>query len=542
MDADHNAGEALPPNLSTLRLEDSATKSSTESHTLASPTSVLNPTTNTPYHFTRARYPLMSAAQELEYQRIEREGWEGEPPPPPPGAVGPPFYLPPMKMRLWDFDKEDDAVQNIPWVDWDDDGPQLRTRIGRGSNRSRRALQSAGWIDRFLEQYADVVLPEGQYSLARPADIAQGMTEEDLHATNGWNGWADNMEPVVTNINGLPMEIYGATPDLHARDDVPLQVIYSPAGMHDFEEIESHASSADAPDIDNFDMDYEEAYDNEPHDEDPPSIGLSSPARFPGEWFSQVLDDHDAADVVPSTTELLPVWGDRDVEGARAHDHVAIEDEESYSFLDWTPARPLTRNGVPSTWEPYQKYIAWACRGTLTQVTEFVQTAFSFEPPISKAFVGNELNGAHAAEHVAFLERYLPSETATAQRARARANMHSSGQFDPEVYDGRQGGIAEDLEVTNSLYQRPPMPDGAPSDWNRIADVELNSFIGGEPEAFLSAYKDIAGTDPSEEVLAWIAIRSAQTMHLGFSMGEIAEALAERERRWEEAQEDGDWL
>ena len=537
----------------------------------------INFLTSAPYHYTRTRYPLMTPTQEREYQRIEREGWEGEPPPPPPGAIGPPFYLAPMRMQVPTFDNEEADVG----ARWGDNAQEGRLRLQSHGRRGQRrpglprlfgsSLQPPVSVRDSMLRTAEYLeeLENGLREILDTLDPPQPVSGDGVNHAGG-NEWygpvahgmsmvdmisptnsprervpleAISEEPVAGNVNDPGVEIY--EPDLGSgtgnngasgADHFSQPSVENHSAGRDFPDIGSYISSVDAPDSDTSSTVYDDEDDHGFVPENSYWAGLSSPARFPGEWYSRTMDDEN---------EELGWHGRRDEDhdvGRSEEEGVEPEDNDRVSHGDWRPAPPVTRDGVPSAWEPYQKYLVWACRGAVDEITDFMQTTFAFEPPISRTFVGQQLNGPAAAEHLVFLERHLPGEIGTMQRARARVEMNTNGRFSADIHEGCQSGIQAEPEATHPTYQKHPMPEGGHSVWNRSDDVQLNSFIGNAPEAILSTYRDVAGSDPGEEVVEWVAVRSAQTIHLGLSMGEIAGALAERERRWEEAYENGDAL
>jgi hypothetical protein len=188
-----------------------------------------------------------------------------------------------------------------------------------------------------------------------------------------------------------------------------------------------------------------------------------------------------------------------------------------------------TVNGIPMSWENYQKYYVWACCGTVTEITEHVQIVFRFEPPVSERYIGTVLNGDNAAEQLTFLEVYLPGETQLMQRATARKTLYEIGDYDPDVYAGRQELEVPQLNHNHANYPRPPLPANAPPVWTRGDDTMLLTFAGTRPEKLMSDHAHFFHTRMTSEFLA---IRMAQCLHLNLSWRDAQDALKRRRLLW----------
>lgn len=219
-------------------------------------------------------------------------------------------------------------------------------------------------------------------------------------------------------------------------------------------------------------------------------------------------------------------------------------DEDESSMLSGEQAQPVHQEdiGTPPTdgedwmhtdsavtFDPnrYQKYYVWACRGTVSEITEQVQVAFSSDPPVTEKYIGSLLNRTNAAEQLAFLEVYLPGETQSIQRAIARQVLHEIDHHDPDVYVGRQKLDVHQFNDDTIGYPEPPLPPNSPHGWPRQDDAMLQTFVGTQPEAFVSEYGRMFYRELDIEFLS---IRMAQSIHLSLSLTEVAEAMHMREQ------------
>jgi len=190
----------------------------------------------------------------------------------------------------------------------------------------------------------------------------------------------------------------------------------------------------------------------------------------------------------------------------------------------------ITVNGIPLYWGRFQDYYVWACRGTISEITEQVQVAFRFNPPVSERYIGTLLNGINATRHVKFLEKYLPGEKQTLQRAVSRSILHEIDFYDADVYTGGQGLDVFQLDHSDANYPNPPLPPNAPNGWSRLDDAILLTFIEAGPETFRSEYGRLVYSDLD---LEFLAIRMAQCIHLDLSSLEVVAALTTREDLWQ---------
>jgi hypothetical protein len=190
----------------------------------------------------------------------------------------------------------------------------------------------------------------------------------------------------------------------------------------------------------------------------------------------------------------------------------------------------ITVNGTPLYWGRFQDYYVWACRGTISEITEQAQAAFRFNPPVSERFIGTLLNGINATRHIKFLETYLPGEKQTLQRAVSRMVLHEIDFYDADVYAGGQGLDVSQLDSSSANYPTPPLPPNAPNGWSRLDDAILLTFIDAGPENFRSEYGRLVYSDLD---LEFLGIRMAQCIHLDISSLEVVAALTTRESLWQ---------
>ena len=138
--------------------------------------------------------------------------------------------------------------------------------------------------------------------------------------------------------------------------------------------------------VDSEDLELDEDDENEDEGED----GISEPDNEP--------TPTDTEDPLSSDSENESTGSDRVTEG--------------------------TPDERPRNWQQFHHYFMYSCRGDVSAVTSELQEKFHFEPEMSKAWVGKQLNEAgNIREQIAFLETYLPGEAGTMDRAQARDSM-----------------------------------------------------------------------------------------------------------------------
>lgn len=184
----------------------------------------------------------------------------------------------------------------------------------------------------------------------------------------------------------------------------------------------------------------------------------------------------------------------------------------------------------PQNWQRFHQYFMYSRRGDVTEVTNELQDTFHFEPVISKAWVGRQLNKAeNIREQTEFLEAYLPGETGTLDRAEARLQMGLSGFFIQDTYDGKSAGQIFDIDPASDAYTKPIRPADLPPTWTPSLDAILLTVL---PEISLmegfwienaallqEMYEDGVGSSRKEHALS---LRCGQLSYLRLSEDQLA--------------------
>ncbi|KAL4781891.1 hypothetical protein BJX76DRAFT_310145 [Aspergillus varians] len=184
------------------------------------------------------------------------------------------------------------------------------------------------------------------------------------------------------------------------------------------------------------------------------------------------------------------------------------------------------RSTWPDNWGVHHDYFLWACRGTVPVITDHLQAIFCFYPIIEESFVAARLCGINAYKQMTFLQKYLPGETHTLQRAEARGVIYEVDISHPDVRIGSQKLNVEQLSPGNPEYVKPVLPCWAPSNWNRSDDAFAAMYLGADPLVFQREYGWTLGETPSIE---FIRIRMAQIPHLNLTWQELQAAKDRRD-------------
>ncbi|KAL4921574.1 hypothetical protein BDW62DRAFT_113070 [Aspergillus aurantiobrunneus] len=190
--------------------------------------------------------------------------------------------------------------------------------------------------------------------------------------------------------------------------------------------------------------------------------------------------------------------------------------------LDDEPDRSTWPNG----WDTHHDYFLWTCRGTVSVITDHLQAAFRFDPPIEETFVADRLCGINAYKQMTFLLKYLPGETHSLQRAEARCVVYEADISHPEVRMGTQKLDVTQLDPENPQYLEPILPCWAPHHWSRADDAFAAMYLGEHPVVFQREYGWALDDMPSIE---FIRIRMAQIPHLNLTWRELQAAKSRRD-------------
>ncbi|KAL2828724.1 hypothetical protein BDW59DRAFT_43173 [Aspergillus cavernicola] len=180
----------------------------------------------------------------------------------------------------------------------------------------------------------------------------------------------------------------------------------------------------------------------------------------------------------------------------------------------------------PTNWGIHHDYFLWACRGSVTVITDHIQAVFAFNPPIEERFVSARLGGVNAYKQLTFLSKHLPGETHSMQRAVARGVLYEADISDPDVRDGIKKLDVKQAKSGTLEYIEPILPCWAPHNWNRADDAFAAMYIGDHPNVFLREYGFVFREPPSDE---FVRIRMAQIPHLNLSWTELMAAQSRRQ-------------
>ncbi|KAL4808505.1 hypothetical protein BDV18DRAFT_158592 [Aspergillus unguis] len=165
------------------------------------------------------------------------------------------------------------------------------------------------------------------------------------------------------------------------------------------------------------------------------------------------------------------------------------------------------RSTWPIGWGRHHDYFLWACRGSVPVVTDHLQAVFNFGPPIDETFVAARLSGVNAFRQITFLQKYLPGELLTLERAKARGVLYEANISHPEVRMGTQYLDTEQPSPGSPEYIEPILPCWAPPHWSHADDAFTAMYLGEDPAVFLDQYGFTLAEQPS---LEFIRIRMAQ--------------------------------
>lgn len=179
----------------------------------------------------------------------------------------------------------------------------------------------------------------------------------------------------------------------------------------------------------------------------------------------------------------------------------------------------------PSGWERHHDYFLWACRGNVTVITDHLQAVFCFDPPIEETFVAARLSGINAFRQITFLQKYLPSETHTLERAKARGVLYEANISYPDVRMGIQKLETQQPSPGSPEYIEPILPCWAPSDWKRIDDAFAAMFLGEDPAVLIDQYGFVFEEPLSVE---FVRIRMSQLPYLNITWEELQDAKKRR--------------
>ncbi|KAI9734955.1 MAG: hypothetical protein M1834_002036 [Cirrosporium novae-zelandiae] len=258
----------------------------------------------------------------------------------------------------------------------------------------------------------------------------------------------------------------------------------------------------------------------------------------PSQRFSNAIINHDWDQPSASNPVDDGVWYN-DERPAEDHSTPNRLEEPVFSIEESDPFVNTTHDGVPTVWYHWQDMILWSLRGNVDEVRDEIQDFFRFEPPISREYIRERLFGTieRVSEHLTFLERYLPGEICTIRRARARLNTIREDINEQAVLDGGEPGDVAVSSTDSENSVTPPWPNENPPDrWNRDDDVELNILLraGRPPGAFvghLGSNIETAWISSERVNLEWLAIRMAQSLHLGITDREVALAIETQDIR-----------
>ncbi|KAI9375407.1 hypothetical protein BJX61DRAFT_140241 [Aspergillus egyptiacus] len=180
----------------------------------------------------------------------------------------------------------------------------------------------------------------------------------------------------------------------------------------------------------------------------------------------------------------------------------------------------------PASWDVHHDYFLYTCRGSVSVIADHLQAVFDFDPPIEERFVRAKLSGVNAYKQMTFLQKYLPGETHTLQRAEARGVLYEVDISDPYVRDGLQELDVKQPKPGSFDYIEPVLPCWAPSNWSRADDAFAAMYLGEHPRVFLREYGWIFEDRPSIE---FVRIRMAQIPHLNLSWQELKAAKDRRD-------------
>ncbi|KAL6234694.1 hypothetical protein BDW75DRAFT_159760 [Aspergillus navahoensis] len=175
----------------------------------------------------------------------------------------------------------------------------------------------------------------------------------------------------------------------------------------------------------------------------------------------------------------------------------------------------------PRNWDTYHDYFLWTCRGTVDVITEHLQAVFRFEPAIDETFVAARLCGVNAYRQLTFLQKYLPGEVHSLQRAEARGIMYEADISHPDVRMGSQDLDMEQPDAGDPKYIEPVLPCWAPPNWGRADDAFAALYLGEDPIVFQREYGWACTEIPTIE---FISIRMAQIPHLNLNWMELQAA------------------
>ncbi|KAL4881445.1 hypothetical protein BJY04DRAFT_58399 [Aspergillus karnatakaensis] len=183
------------------------------------------------------------------------------------------------------------------------------------------------------------------------------------------------------------------------------------------------------------------------------------------------------------------------------------------------------RSTWPITWDTHHDYFLWACRGTVTVITDHLQAIFALDPPIEETFVAARLGGVNAFKQMTFLRKWLPGETHSLQRAEARGVVYEADISHPDVRMGSQLLDLEQLNPGNEDYKEPVLPCWCPRNWGRTYDSLIALYLGEHPDKFLREYNWAFENSLNAE---FVRIRMAQIPHLNLTWQDLSSAQAHR--------------
>ncbi|KAL4821659.1 hypothetical protein BDW67DRAFT_1225 [Aspergillus spinulosporus] len=175
----------------------------------------------------------------------------------------------------------------------------------------------------------------------------------------------------------------------------------------------------------------------------------------------------------------------------------------------------------PRNWDTHHDYFLWTCRGTVDVITEHLQAIFRFEPAIDETFVAARLCGVNAYRQLTFLQKYLPGEVHSLQRAEARGIIYEADISHPDIRMGSQNLELEQLDAGDPKYIAPVLPCWAPPNWGRADDAFAALYLGEDPIVFQREYGWACTEMPTIE---FISIRMAQIPHLNLNWMELQAA------------------
>ncbi|KAL4900534.1 hypothetical protein BDW74DRAFT_93406 [Aspergillus multicolor] len=180
----------------------------------------------------------------------------------------------------------------------------------------------------------------------------------------------------------------------------------------------------------------------------------------------------------------------------------------------------------PPGWSTFHDYFLWTCRGTVTVISDHLQAVFRFNPAIDETFVAGRLGGVNAYKQLTFLQKYLPGEVHSLQRAEARAVVYEAEIFHPDVRMGTQDLEIKQPDAGDPEYVDTIIPCWAPPGWGRADDAFAALYLGEHPLVFLREYGWVWAEMPS---LEFVSIRMAQLPHLNLNWLELQAANSRRE-------------